>query len=460
MRRHPGNVNSLGLTLVFDDGPCHVKEIQAGGLADLENSRLRSVNFTSEQLQVHDQVIFVNGTSDSRGMAKELHTASLMTMCVWRPAQTSSTRPPETSPEPAEALLTGAPQQHHQVAPPRAAPQPYAPVAPAAVPTPGGGWPAHAPTMPTAVPTPPPTTATYLPATPASGPVAAGVGPAPPTFAPPARREDLGSRGHDPWGCDPDPWSQAVAPPAPAPQAGPPPGHQREADVLPRAPAAAPGAAPAHATYIPQAMHTAPPTPATTTGLPAMPAGLAPAQEVHPKAGVGRGIEFARLLPAPPNAAPAPPPPPPGAPPPSAGAPPPPCPRPPPLTASAPARPDVAPDQVAAGPDPGARAAHAGPAAATAAAAVGGGPAAGAPLPTERLDAGGCFQVRADYAVHLEPQNGYLPLSKDELVNVRPSTRMRGDAGNRYPEYVFGRRVRTPNDEGWLPTDIIAGIID
>ena len=371
MRRHPGNVNSLGLTLVFDDGPCHVKEIQAGGLADLENSRLRSVNFTSEQLQVHDQVIFVNGTSDSRGMAKELHTASLMTMCVWRPAQTSSTRPPETSPEPAEALLTGAPQQHHQVAPPRAAPQPYAPVAPAAVPTPGGGWPAHAPTMPTAVPTPPPTTATYLPATPASGPVAAGVGPAPPTFAPPARREDLGSRGHDPWGCDPDPWSQAVAPPAPAPQAGPPPGH--------------------HAC--------------------AAPAGLAPAQEVHPKAGVGRGIEFARLLPAPPNAAPAPPPPPPGAPPPSAGAPPPPCPRPPPLTASAPARPDVAPDHVAAGPDPGARAAHAGPAAATAAAAVGGGPAAGAPLPTERLDAGGCFQVRADYAVHLEPQNEYLPLS-------------------------------------------------
>ena len=425
MRRHPGNVNSLGLTLVFDDGPCHVKEIQAGGLADLENSRLRSVNFTSEQLQVHDQVIFVNGTSDSRGMAKELHTASLMTMCVWRLAQTSATGPPETSPEPAEALLTGAPQQHHQVAPPRAAPQPYAPVAPAAVPTPGGGWPAHAPTMPTAVPTPPPTTATYLPATPASGPVAAGVGPAPPTFAPPARREDLGSRGHDPWGCDPDPWSQAVAPPAPAPQAGPPPGHQREADVLPRAPAAAPGAAPAHATYIPQAMHTAPPTPATTTGLPAMPAGLAPA--------------------APPlNAAPAPPPPPPGAPPPSAGAPPPPCPRPPPLTASAPARPDVAPDHVAAGPDPGARAAHAGPAAATAAAAVGGGPAAGAPLPTERLDAGGCFQVRADYAVHSEPQNGYLPLSKDELVNVRPSSRM------------FGRRVRTPNDEGWLPADILA----
>ena len=35
---------------MFDDGPCHVKEIQAGGLADLENSRLRSVNFTSEQL--------------------------------------------------------------------------------------------------------------------------------------------------------------------------------------------------------------------------------------------------------------------------------------------------------------------------------------------------------------------------------------------------------------------------
>ena len=112
------------------------------------------------------------------------------------------------------------------------------------------------------------------------------------------------------------------------------------------------------------------------------------------------------------------------------------------MTASAPARPDVAPDHVAAGPDPGARAAHAGPAAA--AAAVGGGPAAGAPLPTERLDAGGCFQVRADYAVHLEPQNGYLPLSKDELVNVRPSSRM------------FGRRVRTPNDEGWLPADILA----
>ena len=125
------------------------------------------------------------------------------------------------------------------------------------------------------------------------------------------------------------------------------------------------------------------------------------------------------------------------------------------MTASAPARPDVAPDHVAAGPDPGARAAHAGPAAATAA-AVGGGPAAGAPLPTERLDAGGCFQVRADYAVHLEPQNGYLMLSKDELVNVWPSTRMCGDAGNRYPVYVFGRRVRTPNDEGWLPADILA----
>ena len=41
-------------------------------------------------------------------------------------------------------------------------------------------------------------------------------------------------------------------------------------------------------------------------------------------------------------------------------------------------------------------------------------------------------------------------------MNVRPSTRMCGDAGNRYPVYVFGRRVRTPNDEGWLPADILA----
>ena len=66
----------------------------------------------------------------------------------------------------------------------------------------------------------------------------------------------------------------------------------------------------------------------------------------------------------------------------------------------------------------------------TAAAAVGG-PAAGAALPTERLDAGGCFQVTTDYAAHMEPQHGYLPLSKGEFVNVQRGTRMPGEAGNR-----------------------------
>ena len=74
----------------------------------------------------------------------------------------------------------------------------------------------------------------------------------------------------------------------------------------------------------------------------------------------------------------------------------------------------------------------------TAAAAVGG-PAAGAALPTERLDAGGGFRVTTDYAADMEPQLGYLLLSTGEFVNVQQGTRMRGECGNRYPEYVFGR---------------------
>ena len=145
--------------------------------------------------------------------------------------------------------------------------------------------------------------------------------------------------------------------------------------------------------------------------------------------------------PAPPPLPPGAPPPPPGAPPSSTGAPPPPCPRPPALTASAPASPpDGAP--AAAGSDPGARAVHAGPA---------------APLlvPTESLDAGGCFQACADYAAHMEPQRGYLSLSKGDLVNVRRGTREPGEGRNLYFEYVFGGRTMTPHDEGWLPTGIL-----
>ena len=90
--RLPGNVSSLGLTLVFDDpsrGSCYVKGIQAGGMVDVENARLRRCQPTSDQLQLRDRVMVVNAKTASREMAKELHTAPHLQMWVVRLAQAS-----------------------------------------------------------------------------------------------------------------------------------------------------------------------------------------------------------------------------------------------------------------------------------------------------------------------------------------------------------------------------------
>ena len=73
----------------------------------------------------------------------------------------------------------------------------------------------------------------------------------------------------------------------------------------------------------------------------------------------------------------------------------------------------------------------------------------------KKMDAGGAFYVVVDYDGQREPQRGYLPVSKGELVGVTPNSRQPGDVGNRYKEYVYGRRVKPPFDEGWLPLYIL-----
>ena len=74
----------------------------------------------------------------------------------------------------------------------------------------------------------------------------------------------------------------------------------------------------------------------------------------------------------------------------------------------------------------------------------------------KKMDAGGAFQVVADYDGQREPHRGYLPVSMDDLVHVTPNSRQPGDDGNRYKEYLYGHRVKPPRDEGWLPLHILA----
>ena len=55
----------------------------------------------------------------------------------------------------------------------------------------------------------------------------------------------------------------------------------------------------------------------------------------------------------------------------------------------------------------------------------------------------------------LEPQNGYLSLLPDDLVEVYLNSSQPGDKNNRYPEYVYGRKGTGVEEWGWLPTAII-----
>ena len=72
------------------------------------------------------------------------------------------------------------------------------------------------------------------------------------------------------------------------------------------------------------------------------------------------------------------------------------------------------------------------------------------------MDAGGAFQVVANYDGQREPHRGYLSVSIDEFVYVIPNTRELGVDGNCYREYVYGHRFNPPQNQGWLPLHILA----
>ena len=65
-------------------------------------------------------------------------------------------------------------------------------------------------------------------------------------------------------------------------------------------------------------------------------------------------------------------------------------------------------------------------------------------------------EVETDYpGDDLEPEYGYMSLSRGDLVEVYFKSLQPGDKNNKYQEYVYGRKASCLQECGWLPTAII-----